>query len=141
MPRARRHHRRYPRPTVNSLVLNRWLRRLSLPIMGTALIAMVLSYGVEQVPDGPLLLTLGATPGSTCVIAKRIPTLRRGALVFLATADGTALCRVDHADGDRVWFMERGAVAFPDGVPLSTLRGLLLSVIHGPAVVAFDDGR
>ncbi|MFO1051969.1 MAG: hypothetical protein U1F36_07125 [Planctomycetota bacterium] len=126
---------------MNTLVASRWLRRLTVPFLAVALLVMALNFGIERVPDARLVFTDGAVPGATCLLSKRPGGLRHGAVVFLATADGLAVARVDREDGERVLLAERGATAFPDGVPRAAVRGLLLSVISGASGAESADDR
>lgn len=123
---------------MNPIRWSRILRRLLLPTAAVALLAMFLYFGTERVPDGRLRLTDAYDPGVVCLIAKRPSTLRAGAVVFVATAGGTVIARVASADDTTVLFGERGASAFPEGVPRAAVRGVVLSVIGGTPAAELD---
>ena len=107
--------------------LARWLRRAILPLALASGLLLYLHYVFLTVPGGELLLTDAYPAGTSCLVAKRPAELPAGSVVFLATADGLALVRVERADGELVRLADAGGKAFPEGVPRAAVRGLVLS--------------
>ncbi len=106
-----------------------------LPVAVVGFLLLARDYGFATAPGSELLFTDSFAPGAVCLIAKEPGRLPVGANVFVATADGLALARVREADARVVHLEDRGAAAFPTGVPRAAIRGLVLTGFGGTAAV------
>ncbi|MGE0141690.1 MAG: hypothetical protein AB7I19_02385 [Planctomycetota bacterium] len=121
---------------MNPYQVRRWLRRILFPLIVLGVGYLLVTLRFETAPLGQLLYTDRLEEGALVVLHRRPNELRPDALVFFATADGTACAEVARVvtqpDGSEIVHLEgTAATAFPDGVPRPVVLGVVLTTFGG----------
>lgn len=121
---------------MNPYQVRRWLRRILFPLLVLGIGYLLITLRFESAPVGHLLYTDRVEEGALVLLHRRPNELRADALVFFATADGTACAEVANVvtrpDGsETVHLAGAAAMAFPDGVSRAVVLGVVLTTFGG----------